>query len=89
MSAERALVCGTSEAANLVGRADRIGSVSIGKLADLIVLDGNPLDDVAVLQGGAARHEGGPDRSRIGMTGQLGGWIGVSHGLESGHRREG
>ena len=50
MSTERALVCGTSEAAKLIGLDDRLGSVSPGKLADLIVVDGNPLDDVAALQ---------------------------------------
>jgi imidazolonepropionase-like amidohydrolase len=52
MSAERALVCATSEAANLVGLADLIGSVAVGKQADLIVLAGNPLDDIAVVQHG-------------------------------------
>ena len=30
--------------------ADRIGTVEAGKLADLIVVDGQPLDDVALLQ---------------------------------------
>ena len=50
MSAERALVCATSAAAILVGLADQIGSVAVGKQADLIVLDGNPLDDIAVVQ---------------------------------------
>jgi len=52
LSAERALVCGTSESANLVGLGDRVGGVTVGKLADLIVVDGNPLDDITVLQRG-------------------------------------
>ena len=52
MSAERVLVCATSAAANLVGLADQLGSVVVGKQADLIVLDGNPLDDIAVVQHG-------------------------------------
>ena len=52
MAAERALVCATSEAANLVGLADQVGSVAVGKQADLIVVDGNPLDDIAVVERG-------------------------------------
>lgn len=47
MSAVRA---GTSEAAKLVGIADRIGSLEPGRLADLIAVDGNPLDDIGVLR---------------------------------------
>lgn len=47
MSAVRA---GTSEAAKLVGIADRIGSLEPGMLADLIAVDGNPLDDIGVLR---------------------------------------
>src|SRR6266540_820913 len=52
LSAEGALVCGTSESANLVGLGDRVGGVTVGKLADLIVVDGNPLDEITVLQHG-------------------------------------
>ncbi len=36
--------------ARLFGLADQIGTVEEGKRADLIVVDGQPLDDVAVLQ---------------------------------------
>ena len=52
MSASRAIRCGTSEAARLVGVFEHVGSLEPGKLADLIVVDGNPLDDIAVLQRG-------------------------------------
>jgi len=41
---------GTSEAARLAGVFDQVGSVEPGKLADLIVVDGNPLEDISVLQ---------------------------------------
>jgi imidazolonepropionase-like amidohydrolase len=40
----------TSNAAELFRMSDRIGRVETGLLADLIVVEGNPLDDLAVLQ---------------------------------------
>jgi imidazolonepropionase-like amidohydrolase len=52
MPASRAVRCGTSEAARLAGVFDQVGSLEAGKLADLIVVDGNPLEDIAVLQHG-------------------------------------
>jgi len=45
-----ALRSATLEAAELLGWADRVGSVEPGKLADLIAVDGNPLEDVRVLE---------------------------------------
>jgi imidazolonepropionase-like amidohydrolase len=50
MSAEQALVAGGISAARLLRLDDEIGSVEVGKRADLIVLDGNPLDEISVLQ---------------------------------------
>ena len=52
MSAGRAIRCGTSGAARLTGVFDQVGSLQAGKLADLIVVDGNPLEDISVLQRG-------------------------------------
>lgn len=49
MSPERAIVAGTKDAAVLLGVADRLGTVEAGKLADLVVCDGDPLRDVGVL----------------------------------------
>jgi len=40
----------TAVNAELFGLADRIGTVEPGKLSDLIVVDGSPLDDIRVLQ---------------------------------------
>jgi imidazolonepropionase-like amidohydrolase len=40
----------TKHGAELMGRADELGTVAEGKLADLLVVDGDPLDDIAVLQ---------------------------------------
>jgi imidazolonepropionase-like amidohydrolase len=50
MSAARVVQCGTSHAARLTGVFDQVGSLEPGKLADLIVVDGNPLEDISVLQ---------------------------------------
>ena len=40
----------TGLAAECIGREREIGTVEKGKLADLIVVDGDPLSDVTVLQ---------------------------------------
>ncbi len=40
----------TKHGAELMGRADELGTVAEGKLADLLVIDGDPLEDVTVLQ---------------------------------------
>jgi len=50
MSPDQALVSGAINAARLLRLDDQIGSVEAGKRADLIVVDGNPLDDISVLQ---------------------------------------
>jgi imidazolonepropionase-like amidohydrolase len=40
----------TQHGAQLMGRDHELGTVTAGKLADLLVVDGNPLDDLSVLQ---------------------------------------
>jgi imidazolonepropionase-like amidohydrolase len=45
-----AIRCATLWGAELMRMQDRIGSLGRGKLADLVVVDGDPLRDVAVLQ---------------------------------------
>lgn len=47
MSNARALRTGTINVAQTLGIDDQIGSLEVGKLADLIVLDKNPLDDIS------------------------------------------
>ena len=50
MTPEQALAAGTREAAACCGMGQEIGSLEPGKLADLIVTDGNPLSDITILQ---------------------------------------
>lgn len=40
----------TQEAANAVGAGADLGSLDVGKLADIVLLDANPLDDIANTQ---------------------------------------
>jgi imidazolonepropionase-like amidohydrolase len=44
-----AIVAGTRTAAGLLGLGDRLGTLEAGKLADVVVCDGDPLRDIAVL----------------------------------------
>ena len=50
MTPMQALLAGTSEAAACCGLEDRLGKVEPGKCADLVVVDGDPLADITVLQ---------------------------------------
>ena len=44
------LLAATKTAAEVLGLEDSLGTIEVGKLADLIVVDGDPLADVKVLQ---------------------------------------
>jgi imidazolonepropionase-like amidohydrolase len=44
----------TLEGAQAIGRADAIGSVEVGKQADLVLVDENPLENLKVLYGTGA-----------------------------------
>jgi imidazolonepropionase-like amidohydrolase len=50
MTPMEVLVSATRVNAELFGLADRIGTVEPGKEADLIAVDGNPLEDLRVFQ---------------------------------------
>ncbi|MBW2422975.1 MAG: amidohydrolase family protein, partial [Deltaproteobacteria bacterium] len=40
----------TRNGAELMGRSDELGTIEEGKLADLLVVDGDPLADIGCLQ---------------------------------------
>lgn len=48
-SAMASIQAATSSAARLLGLDDEIGSIQIGKVADLVLVDGDPVADAAVL----------------------------------------
>jgi imidazolonepropionase-like amidohydrolase len=50
MSAAQALRAGTSAAATLLGLETRIGTLEPGKLADVVAVPGNPLEDIKLTQ---------------------------------------
>ena len=47
-----AIIATTKTNAEMLGFKDQLGTVEIGKLADLIVVDGNPLDDISLFEKG-------------------------------------
>jgi imidazolonepropionase-like amidohydrolase len=50
MSPMESLLSATKINADLFGMGEEIGTIEEGKLADLLVVEGNPLEDIAVLQ---------------------------------------
>jgi imidazolonepropionase-like amidohydrolase len=50
MSEMDAIVSGTKTAAEALWWQDRVGTLEVGKLADVLVVDGNPLKDIKILQ---------------------------------------
>ena len=53
LGSHEALLSATRTNAELFGMADQIGTVESGKLADLILVNGDPLANVAILQDAA------------------------------------
>ena len=45
-----AITSATSVSAMIMGWDDRVGSLEAGKLADVIAVPGNPLDDITVME---------------------------------------
>lgn len=60
-----AIVAGTKLGAQAMRMEDRIGTLEKGKYADLIVVDGNPLQDISILE----------DRNRITHVMKGGEWV--------------
>jgi len=65
MTPMEAIVSSTSVAARLIGIDDRVGTIEPGKLADLVLVRGNPLTRITLLQ----------DRERIVGVMQAGQWV--------------
>jgi len=51
LSPMEAIVCATRNNARVFGLEDQIGTLEAGKQADLLVVDGDPLADIAILEG--------------------------------------
>jgi imidazolonepropionase-like amidohydrolase len=62
LSVREALVAATDTAARALGLAEHVGTIVPGKLADLVVIDGDPIEHPALLR----------DRDRIWLVMQLG-----------------
>jgi imidazolonepropionase-like amidohydrolase len=62
LTVQEALVAATRTAAHALGLAEHVGTIEAGKLADLLVVDGDPLHDPALLR----------DPDRIWLVLQLG-----------------
>ena len=54
----------TVTAAECLGWADRVGTLRPGRFADLVAVDGDPLEDVRAARGPGGGHEGRPPRGR-------------------------
>jgi imidazolonepropionase-like amidohydrolase len=50
MTPMQAIVASTRTASECIHMAGDVGTLEAGKLADLLVVDGNPLDDIGVLE---------------------------------------
>ena len=55
----QALQASTKIAAELVGTQDLVGTIQVGKQADLLLLDGDPLEDIGALRNIWAMFLGG------------------------------
>jgi imidazolonepropionase-like amidohydrolase len=50
MTPMQAIQAATSNAADLLGHASEVGSIKVGKHADLIAVSGDPLKDISLLE---------------------------------------
>jgi len=49
MPNERIIQSLTSVGAGILGKSDQLGSIQAGKLADIIVVEGNPLEEISAI----------------------------------------
>lgn len=50
MSPMEAIISATSIGSEVLGLESEVGTLEVGKLADLIIIDGNPLENISILQ---------------------------------------
>jgi imidazolonepropionase-like amidohydrolase len=59
MTPMQAIQSATIRAAELLGKDDALGSIAPGRFADLVAVDGDPLQDIRVLENVAHVMQGG------------------------------
>ena len=62
-----AIVAATRNGADLLGLGDRVGTVEPGKIADLVIVDGDPLADISRLGNAVCTIQGGRIVMRKGL----------------------
>ena len=50
MSAEKALLCATRDGGSAFDRSNMVGTLEAGKYADLLIIDGDPIENIKVMQ---------------------------------------
>ena len=45
-----AIISATKSAADLLGKSDQLGTIGVGKYADVIAVRGNPIEDITLLE---------------------------------------
>lgn len=50
LTSQQALVAGTGDAARCIGVSDNTGTLAKGKRSDILVVDGDPLEDIGILR---------------------------------------
>jgi imidazolonepropionase-like amidohydrolase len=50
LSVEQTLVCATRTGAEIIGVADTLGTLEIGKIADILVVNGDVLEDISLIE---------------------------------------
>ena len=63
-----AITASTKDNAYSVGMEGELGVIEAGKLADLLILDADPLDDIRVLQGGKHLNSVIKDGRRVDLS---------------------
>jgi imidazolonepropionase-like amidohydrolase len=75
MTRMEAIQAGTRVGAELLQWDDRLGTIEVGKLADIIAVPGNPLEDLSVLERVSFVMIGGKIVKRPGVDGTLNGLL--------------